>query len=137
MYTAGDERQLGQHLTDQSPTSGKKKACQHKLFGPVALRMTPALSLGQTHAFSLFCTVEFQGQTQLWGRREANKVYVLKVYVPFLLTTQYKEAHNRLEKFNHTPLHQWQEEMQKIAPKAGEKGFHTCQNVFNLVEQEK
>ena len=76
--------------------SGKKKAHKHKLFGPVALgtprecpgdkpvpgtnpgfllslHWKPSLSLGQTQ----FVPGTFR------GRRAAERVYVLKVYVPF------------------------------------------------------
>ena len=72
--------------------SGKKKAHKHKVFGPVALGTTPDLSQGQTqfvpgtnpgfllvfHSGSPVCPSER-------GRREAEKVYVLKFYVPFSL----------------------------------------------------
>ena len=40
--------------------SGKKKAHQHKLFGPVGCGTTPGLSQGQTHVFSLSYTLEAQ-----------------------------------------------------------------------------
>ena len=88
--------------------SGKKKARKHKLFGPVALGTTPGLSLGQTQfvpgtnpgcpgdkpRFSPYFTqwkpslslgqARFVPGTNRW-RMAAEKVYVLKVYVPFSL----------------------------------------------------
>ena len=88
--------------------SGKKKAHKHKLFGPVALGTTPGLSLGQTQfvpgmnpgcprdkpRFSPYSTqwkpslslgqTRFVPGTNRW-RMAAEKVYVLKVYVPYSL----------------------------------------------------
>ena len=94
-------------------TSGKKKAHKHKLFGPVALgtppecpRDKPGLSPGQSgfvpgtnpgfllilHSGSPVCPWDIPslslGHSQFVpgtfrGRRAADRVYVLKVYVPF------------------------------------------------------
>ena len=70
-------------------SSGKKKAHKHKLFGPVALGTTLGMSWGQTQVFSLFYTMEAQfvpgtnkPSLSLRGPRAAERVYVLKVYVP-------------------------------------------------------
>ena len=44
----------------------------------------PSLSLGQTHVFFLFYTAEAQFVPGTFrGRRAADRVYVLRVYVPF------------------------------------------------------
>ena len=66
--------------------SGKTKAHKHKLFVPVALGTTPGLSQGQTRL--VLGQTHFGPGTspeQSWGRRAAEKVYVLKVDVPFSL----------------------------------------------------
>ena len=86
-------------LKSPQEISGKEKAHKHKLFGPVALgtprecpRDKVGLSQGQTQVFSLLYTVDAQfvpgTQTRFVpgtfrGRRAEERVYVLKVYVPF------------------------------------------------------
>ena len=83
---------------------GKKKAHKHKLFGPVALgtrecpRDKPGLSPGQSgfvpgtkprfllilHSGSPVCPWDKPScPGDIRGRRAADRVYVLKVYVPF------------------------------------------------------
>ena len=82
--------------------SDKKKAHEHHVFGLVALGTSPGLFWGQvqfvpgTNPGFLFDFTHWkpslcQGQTQFVpgtnpGRRVAEKVYVLKIYVPFSLT---------------------------------------------------
>ena len=89
-----------------APYSRKKKAQKHDFFlsgwswddpGFVP-GISPGLSLGQARVFSLFYTVEARvcprdkpslslGQSR--GRRVTQRVYVKKVYVPFLLATYF------------------------------------------------
>ena len=82
--------------------SGQKKAHKHKPFCPVGLRIPPDLSLGQirrkTGTNPGFLLILHTGSPanppgtnpglslgQIRGRREAQKVLVKKVYVPFSL----------------------------------------------------
>ena len=76
--------------------SGKKKAHKRKLFGPVALGTTPGMSQRQTEFVPRFPLIYNASPVCPWdkpslslgqsqGRRAAEKVYVLKVYVPFSL----------------------------------------------------
>ena len=71
-----------------SSISGKEKAHKHKLFGPVGLKANPGFLL-ILHSENRGCPRDKPclslGQTR--GRRAAEKVHVLKVYVLFLLAT--------------------------------------------------
>ena len=97
-------------LRDYRLISGKKKAHKHKLFGPVALgtprecpRDKPGLSPvcpGDKPRFSSYFTQRKPslslGQTRFIpgtfrGRRAADRVYVLKVYVPFSFPIIFKD----------------------------------------------
>ena len=84
--------------------SGKEKAHKHKLFGPVGLGTTPGMSWGRTwfvlgtnplsprnklisHSGSPGCPGTTPACPQSRGRRAAEKVYVLKVHMPFSLAS--------------------------------------------------
>ena len=88
--------------------SGKKKAHKHKLFGPVTLGTTPGMSQGQTGFVPgtnrVFLLILRNGSPvcpwdkpslslgHSWERRAAEKVYVLKVYVPFSLAREHRKC---------------------------------------------
>ena len=61
---------------------GRPRECpwDKPMFSPYFTQWKPSLSLGQTHFVPGILSL---GQS--WGRRAAQKVYVLKVYVPFSL----------------------------------------------------
>ena len=73
----------------ESVQPGKKKAQKHKLLGPVGLGMTPALTQGQTSFVPGTNPVCFlilhSGSPANRGRRAAETIYALRVYVPFSL----------------------------------------------------
>ena len=68
----------------------------------IKMNLFPGLSLGETHVFTLFYTVEARfipfvpGTNQ--GRRAAEKAHVLRVYVPFSL------ANDKYDIFSCCPL---------------------------------
>ena len=105
---------LAKTIRCRARESGKKKAHKHKHFCPVGLRISPDLSQGQTGfvpgtnpvknwdtpGFSPYFTQwkpDFTGffpgtnpfvPGTIPGQRAAQKVYVKKVYVPFLLARE-------------------------------------------------
>ena len=90
--------------SQKSENQARKRHINVNFFGPVALGTTPGLSQGQTHFVpgtspSFLLALHNGSQVyprdkpslalgQCRGQRAAQKAYVLKVYVPFVLVCQ-------------------------------------------------